>query len=557
MENKLNNTEKVFLRPLFDFRYSTMMMFKCTKKRFANDLKNGKLYFGTPENWVKEEQKGNKGQGDILEGTFFTTSLDDKEDLVLKLKKDKDIDCFDYNGRVYFRDKNILKLRCCCFYGLNDNMFKKEIDETGVAHYKFTVPRSYFRDFSDCETWEEYEKIQDDEKPSVVFIKDPREFFKRVKEAIVKLNVSEKDIIISPVDYIDKNQKTVSMLPFPMDLLVKDKSFKNQSEIRVVINSISQDYQQYMLKNNNIIDIGDVSDIVEIYDYYFQDMKIERRGNKSAMFTLPKSKEQSIYTFGFFELYDLLSNILCGTVKIIGISDRATWQEKLKIITDLFYKKYGVIVYVDENKRINMYNLSDDLIKKMDEYNHIPIERNKFEKIIIDMMRNNNNTDALKLCDNKREDKILKGAAYYYMGRIYKNMGKKEEAIETFNKAYLQDYKPVESLDGIASVYFGNREYDKAIEMYEQIQDVKGYDPMIYANMSVCYMNGNNYSKAIECLNKAEAIDNSKAYIYYNRGFAYYKIKEYENAEKDMHRATILAPNNEHYISEYNRLFKK
>ena len=248
---------------------------------------------------------------------------------------------------------------------------------------------------------------------------------------------------------------------------------------------------------------------------------------------------------------------MCGTVKIIGISDGATWQEKLKIITDLFYKKYGVIVYVDENKRINMYNLSDDLIKKMDEYNHIPIERNKFEKIIIDMMRNNNNTDALKLCDNKREDKILKGVAYYYMGRIYKNMGKKEEAIEAFNKAYLQDYKPVESLDGIASVYFGNREYDKAIEMYEQIQDVKGYDPMIYANMSVCYMNGNNYSKAIECLNKAEAIDNSKAYIYYNRGFAYYKIKEYENAEKDMHRATILAPNNEHYISEYNRLFKK
>ncbi len=546
------------VRPFFDFNFSTMMMFKCTQRKYAESIKKGNLYFGTPENWVKEELKGNKGQGDVLEGTFLTASLDDNTDLISGLKENKDIEHFEYKGNVYFRYKKILRLKCSCFYGLNSNMFNKEIDESGIAHYKFVVPRSYFRDFAECETWEEYEKIPNDEKPSVVFINNPHEFFKRVREAFVKLNVPEKDVIISPVDYINKNEKMISKLPYPLDLFVKDEAFKNQSEIRIVINNYSPKYLKYMLEHNNTVNIGDISDIVDIYEYYFDDMKIERMGNRSLMFSLPQIIEKNIDSLNFFELYDLLLNILGGTVKITRLSDKVTtWQEKLKKLTDLFYTKFGVMVYVDEKKNISMYNLSNDLMQKMNKRDQVSIERDRLEKRVLEMLNNNKNKEALELCEEFKDDKNQKGFAHYYIGKIYKKLGQKDKAIEAFEISYLQDYKPIESLDGIASIYFRNREYDKAIVMYKKIQDVKGYDPMIWCNISVCYMNMNEFSEAIQYLDKAEELDNNDAYIYYNRGVAYYKLEDYKNAEKDMYRATVLAPENQHYLNEYNRCFKK
>ena len=62
----------VTLKPVLNSKYSTRIIFRCTKRKFAEGIKKGKLFFNTPDAWIKEEEQGNKGQGDKLEGTFFS-----------------------------------------------------------------------------------------------------------------------------------------------------------------------------------------------------------------------------------------------------------------------------------------------------------------------------------------------------------------------------------------------------------------------------------------------------------------------------------------------------
>ena len=172
-------------------------------------------------------------------------------------------------------------------------------------------------------------------------------------------------------------------VPSPAELLIKDKSFEEQSEIRIIINSNSPKYLKYMQEHNNTIAVGSLEDITDIYNYYFDDLSIEKYGNKGLMFSLPESKTYQIQDMDFFELEDLLFNILRGTVELKGISEGCdTWEDKLKPIIDLFYSKFGVVLRVDERKNVYLYNMSPDLINRSKErYKHLE-QQAKFEKYI-------------------------------------------------------------------------------------------------------------------------------------------------------------------------------
>ena len=53
-------TDKVRMHRVFDFDYSTITLFRCTKKQYAEDLKKGKIKFSQPHVWIDEEKSGNK-----------------------------------------------------------------------------------------------------------------------------------------------------------------------------------------------------------------------------------------------------------------------------------------------------------------------------------------------------------------------------------------------------------------------------------------------------------------------------------------------------------------
>ena len=91
--------------PLFQFGFSTIQLFRCTKREYAEQFCQGKLYFGSPADWVEMEKQGNRGQGDILEGVFFSCPEDESSQLVRCMKTDISLECFSHAGLLFFRRK--------------------------------------------------------------------------------------------------------------------------------------------------------------------------------------------------------------------------------------------------------------------------------------------------------------------------------------------------------------------------------------------------------------------------------------------------------------------
>ena len=556
MDREETELRNVMPKPVFEFNFSILMLFRCLRRERAEQFQNGEVYFGSPQQWVNWGTKGLIGQGDILEGTFLSTQTDDNSELICNLKKDPDLEFFDQNGFTFFRRKSILDLRCLCLYGLRNDVFQKEIAVNGQAKYHAQVSKKYFSTFAENKTREEFEAANPKDQSVVVLISNPSLFFYRIRTFLLSLGVKEEEIIISPVEYLDKYVRLLAAVPPPKELLLKDLSFKKQSEVRIIINSSSPKYLEYMRQHNNILSVGSLADITEIYDNYYDDMSVERWGNRSLMISLPKSNTAHVNDFSFSELEDLLLNILRGTVKITGVDENlSTWDEKLKYLSDLFYSKYGVQLHVDEDRNVFMYNLSPELLEQSHEKHKKAEESRRFEIKIEDLIKAGKNDEAFSECLGSIEDSLVCGIANYYLGKIYLMRGQFEEAVETFYKSYLYDYKRIESLDGIASIYFQQTEYEKAIAMYNAIQDEKGYDDRIWCNIGICYIHLKQYNKAIEYFDKGISADKNDAFLFYNKGVSCYMMQQYDNAKRYMEEAIKLDPDNEFYRREYAKCF--
>ena len=99
-EVSLNN---VIPKPVFGFDFSTLMLFRCTKRVWAEQFQKGQIYFGSPQEWITLEEKGKKGQGDLLEGAFLSCKEDDHSDFIQNLKANPSLVFFPHNGFLFFR----------------------------------------------------------------------------------------------------------------------------------------------------------------------------------------------------------------------------------------------------------------------------------------------------------------------------------------------------------------------------------------------------------------------------------------------------------------------
>ena len=446
----MTSESEIIKKPGCDSNFSTLMLFRCTRRDRAIQLQQGDLYFGSPQQWIDIEKKGNKGQGDVLEGTFMSAEISDNSSIIRALKINPTIEFFNHRGFVYFRRYSILNIRCLCLYGLHNTAFSKEIKPDGRACYRTKIKKSYFSDFTEYKNREEYKRADYAEQPAVVLINNPYEFFERIRSFLLTLGVKENEIIISPVEYINKYTPMLVNTQPPKELLLKDEAFAEQSEVRIIINSTSSKYLEYMKEHNNTISIGSLADITDIYDYYFDDMEIERIGNKRAMISLPQSKAYQIQDLNYLELEDLLFSILGETVELTGTSCNDSWRNKLKPIIDLFYTKFGIVLDVDDNKNVSMHNVPDELLRQSREkYKHL-YKQKQFESDIENLLNKGDYLKAHEKCLDASHDNKLYGAVCFHLGIIYKAQHQYQNAIDSFKKSYSYDYKRIESLDGIA-----------------------------------------------------------------------------------------------------------
>lgn len=551
--NFIDITPFVIPERVLNFDFSTQMLFRCIERKYAETFINGEIRFGQPQNWIEKEKNGNKGQGDLLEGIFLSAQGNDESKLITRLKNNSYINCIEYNGFKYFRRKSIENLYCLCFYGLNNNSFRnKKIDNKGKAHYYSYVSKEFFESFSEKISKEDYLKMNEGDRPSVIFISNPHEFFKRIKKFFNKVGVKEQDVIISPVDYINKNKIMLSGIPYPRELLLKDKFFEKQSEIRIIINSQSRELLEYMKNHNNTINIGNIDDIAKIYDYYFEDLVIERKNRSTIEFNLPVEEVEKYEDMPLEEMLTILGQAYIGKLPESAKNER---EKIIEIMHKQLKKKYKIDV--DYSKGcMYILNASDKVGKRIIEYSKPHTKLTNFENDIISLIKNKEYHKALESIENINEDETLKNVCEFYKGKILEEKGNYDEAVTIYDYCIENEIKLPEVLSSRSNCYNRLQKYDLAIRDLEILQDTIGYNPQIYSNKGINLINLNKLDEAIIEFNKSIELNEYNPEAYYNRSVAYYRKGNYNNAKNDIDKAIKYNPTNNFYKSQYERFYK-
>ncbi|MED4461493.1 hypothetical protein [Metabacillus fastidiosus] len=253
-----------------------MVVFRLTTRQYAeNFLKKGEIKFNTPSSWVQYAFENGEGRGDKLEGTlatFYMFDIENAAKLNQKYKKYPDLVRVPIGQRVYLKRSRNMELPCFCFYILKQSMFDCPKEE-GKHKLTTTVPASYFRDFVDNLDPQKVEKLDQKDKPALIFIHDYNEFERRIINALMALGLNREEIIIARVRYIDFNEYGESgWWDFgersPMELAVKHNRFENQSEARIIINTDDEKIKQILTKP---IEIGSLEDIAKVSNTYFHE----------------------------------------------------------------------------------------------------------------------------------------------------------------------------------------------------------------------------------------------------------------------------------------------
>ncbi|OBR91424.1 hypothetical protein CLRAG_29910 [Clostridium ragsdalei P11] len=256
-------------------------VFRCTTEKYAETFfSKGEIKFNTPNSWVKYALEKGEGRGDKLEGTMATFNMFDIEhtiELNEKYKNYPDLIRVPIGQRVYLKRARDMELPCFCFYILKESMFKCPNKE-GKHKLTATVPASYFRDFMDNLDPYEVDKLDQKDKPAVIFIENYQEFEQRIVTALMVLGLKKEEIIITPVQYFDFEKfGQYSWWDFgqkpPMELAIKDKRFESQSEARIIINTDNIRIKRILEKP---IEIGSLKDIASVSNTYLhRGMSIE------------------------------------------------------------------------------------------------------------------------------------------------------------------------------------------------------------------------------------------------------------------------------------------
>lgn len=537
---------------VLNFNFSTKMLFRCTKREFAEDIKRGKFYFNIPQKWIEEEEKGNKGQGDSLEGTFLSALRDDDSEFIRKMKLNSQIEHFEYGDFIYFRKIDIKKLYCLCFYGLNDNNFNKEIDKFGKAKYTTKVTKEYFGDFANGICKEKYSDMKIKDQPVVVFISKPHVIFQKIREFFMSKGIKKEEIIISPVEYLDKKKIAISCVEYPKELLLKDIDFVNQSEIRVIINSKSEELQRYMEQNGNVIDIGDISEMVEIYDYYFEDLYFEINDNK-MIFNLSKPIFEPLEEKSLRSLIELYAQMFWISDTHLEKVDREDVKREIERIVK---EKYNVYL-ANDNGVVKLLGVNQEIHNEIDSWQEPKRTIDNFVRRVEELIEKNANNQIYEILKKVDKEDVCYPYTFYLKGIMLKKDNCFQEALDKFSYCIDNNVNKEKSLEFRSYCYSMLGMYELAINDINSLQDFIGYRKEIYVKRGVDLLHLNRNLDALQEFNKALEISSSYGYALYNRGVAYYRLGDKILAENDMRRAIECEPEKSRWSSEYEKFFGK
>ncbi len=132
------------------------------------------------------------------------------------------------------------------------------------------------------------------------------------------------------------------------------------------------------------------------------------------------------------------------------------------------------------------------------------------------------------------------------LGLSLLKMGKTSEAEASIVKAIELNGDKFEYHNGLANVYFADRDYAKAIaalKTAEPLASTPQHKFALYSLRGNCYAALEKWADAAEDLEKAKAINAKQASVLVTLGQSYYKLGHYDKAAPVLRQAVQLVPN--------------
>lgn len=136
------------------------------------------------------------------------------------------------------------------------------------------------------------------------------------------------------------------------------------------------------------------------------------------------------------------------------------------------------------------------------------------------------------------DDKVLRNIAEYFFEKDYY-----PEATDVFNLLYIKD-KNREVIEKLAYCYQKATDYNKAIELYKQVEIFDNLKLWHIRNLAFCYKKIMQTEKALELFKKLETLEPDNLKIKVNLGQCYIDLKDFDNALKYYFQVEYQSPKN-------------
>lgn len=130
----------------------------------------------------------------------------------------------------------------------------------------------------------------------------------------------------------------------------------------------------------------------------------------------------------------------------------------------------------------------------------------------------------------------------YNLGLLYKEMGRKEEAVASYKKAIKARPDYALAHYNLANLYLNMDHKEKAIAAYEQAVEINPEYVEAYNNLGFAYSAVNRYEDSIASYKRSIAINSSRANTHNNLGLVYADVNRKEEAIASFKRAIELKP---------------
>jgi tetratricopeptide (TPR) repeat protein len=151
---------------------------------------------------------------------------------------------------------------------------------------------------------------------------------------------------------------------------------------------------------------------------------------------------------------------------------------------------------------------------------------------------------AIKLNPGFTEAYIANGKTNLEMRRIF-------DAVENFSKAYELDPKNNEVIKELSSLYFNNRQFQKAIEFAEKCNNCDNKDQVL----GISYYHLEDYGKAVKYLQQATAKNDKDAEAAYTLGRTYLELENEKEAIPQYQKAITLEPTRNEWMYELGLIY--